>query len=498
MARTKTLHRCAECGAATPRWAGRCPTCGAWNSLIEESPLPTPRGGPGGAGFGAGGFRAGGFGLDGSAPAIPVAVQDISAQGGMPIATGIPEFDRVLGGGLMPGSVSLVGGEPGIGKSTLLLQVLAATARAGRRALLVSAEESATQVRQRADRLGGVVPGVWMVAETSLPGILAAVQDVRPDVVVVDSIQTVWDPELDSTPGSVVQVRGCAHRLAALAKTATLTETSGPAVVLVGHVTKEGSLAGPRVLEHLVDTVLSFEGDRHHALRLLRSVKHRFGPTGELGLFEMTGAGLEGVSDPGGLFLVDRRTDTPGSVVFPSMEGQRPLLVEIQALVVPTPMVSPRRSATGFDGGRLALLLAVLDQRAGLGLGHHDVYVSAVGGVRIADPGADLAVCLALASAATGTPVGDDVVVLGEVGLGGEVRQVAQTPAPPDRGGPTRLQPRGRARARSGRGRVDAAPGRQCAPRLGGLPRLGRPTAAAVGRGRVTRPPAGGRQRQFR
>jgi DNA repair protein RadA/Sms len=255
-----------------------------------------------------------------------------------------------------------------------------------------------------------------------MPGIRAAVEQIRPDVVVVDSIQTVSDPELESVPGSVVQVRGCAQQLSAVAK------ADGPIVILVGHVTKDGALAGPRLLEHLVDTVLSFEGDRHHALRLLRSVKHRFGPTGELGLFEMTGAGLEGVSDAGGLFLADRRPGTPGSVVFPAMEGQRPLLVEVQALVVHSPLPSPRRSATGFDAGRLALLLAVLDQRAGLALGSSDVYVSTVGGVRIVDPGADLAVCLAVASAFSGQAVGDDVVVLGEVGLGGEIRQAAHTP----------------------------------------------------------------------
>jgi DNA repair protein RadA/Sms len=259
------------------------------------------------------------------------------------------------------------------------------------------------------------------VAETSLPGIQAAVEEIRPDVLVVDSIQTVWDPELDSTPGSVAQVRGCAHQLSQLAK------SGGPSTILVGHVTKEGTLAGPRLLEHLVDTVLSFEGDRHHALRLLRSTKHRFGPTGELGLFEMTGTGLAGVAEPGGLFLVDRRPGTPGSVVFASMEGQRPLLVEIQALVAPTTMVSPRRSASGFDAGRLALLLAVLDRRAGVNLAQHEVYVSVVGGVRVSEPGADLAVCLALVSAHLGCAVADDTVVLGEVGLGGEVRQVAHS-----------------------------------------------------------------------
>jgi DNA repair protein RadA/Sms len=381
---------------------------------VEEAHQAAGRGGPGG------GLR--GLGADDAPAARPVALTDIAGDTGEPVPTNVAELDRVLVGGLVPGSITLLGGEPGIGKSTLVLQALAEMAGRGRRGLLVSAEESPTQVRRRAARLDALVPGLWLVAETSMPGIQAAVQEIKPDVLVVDSIQTVWDPDLDSTPGSVVQVRGCAHRLSVMAKADGLT------TILVGHVTKEGTLAGPRLLEHLVDTVLSFDGDRHHALRLLRSVKHRFGPTGELGLFEMTGAGLEGVADPGGLFLVDRRCGTPGSVVFPSMEGQRPLLVEIQALVVQTPMVSPRRSATGFDAGRLALLLAVLDRRAGLSLAHHDVYVSAVGGVRISEPGADLAVCMALASAQTGKPVGDDVVVLGEVGLGGEVRQVAHTP----------------------------------------------------------------------
>jgi DNA repair protein RadA/Sms len=372
----------------------------------------------------AGRDRIGAGGGAPSHPAVaPIALTDVAVDGGAPVSTHLPELDRVLGGGLVPGSVILLGGEPGIGKSTLVLQALAHMARRGLRGLLVSAEESPVQIRRRAERLDALVPGLWLVAETSMPGIQAAVEEINPDVVVIDSVQTVWDPDLESTPGSVVQVRGCAHQLAAMAKA-----DGGPTTILVGHVTKDGSLAGPRVLEHLVDTVLSFEGDRHHALRLLRSVKHRFGPTGELGLFEMTGTGLEGVTDAGGIFLVDRRYGTPGSVVFPSMEGQRPLLVEIQALVVETPMVSPRRSATGFDAGRLALLLAVLDRRAGLSLAHHDVYVSVVGGVRVTDPGADLAVCLALASAATGLAVGDDLVVLGEVGLGGEVRQVAHTP----------------------------------------------------------------------
>jgi DNA repair protein RadA/Sms len=405
MARLRSMHRCTECGAVAPRWAGRCSACGTWNSLLEEVERPPA--------------------FDDVAARTtcgPVAFTDIDAVGGVPLPTGVSEFDRVLGGGLVPGSVTVLGGEPGIGKSTLVLQLLSGLARQGGRGLLVSAEESPAQVRQRVERLDALAPGLWLVGETSMPGIRAAIQEISPDLVVIDSIQTVFDPELESPPGSVVQVRGCAQQLAALAK------AGGPITVLVGHVTKEGTLAGPRLLEHLVDTVLSFDGDRHHALRLLRSAKHRFGPAGELGLFEMTSAGLEGVADAGKLFLADRRSGTAGSVVFPSMEGGRPVLVEIQALVVSSQLPTPRRSATGFDAGRLALLVAVLDRRAGLALGKHDLYVSVVGGVRVADPGADLAVCLALASAFTGEAVGDDVVVLGEVGLGGEVRQVAHTP----------------------------------------------------------------------
>jgi DNA repair protein RadA/Sms len=351
-----------------------------------------------------------------------VALSDIAAEAGAVVPSGLPELDRVFGGGLTPGSITLLGGEPGIGKSTLLLQALAQMARSGRRGLLVSAEESPAQVRRRATRMEAIVPGLWLIAESAMDAILAAVSDLAPDVLVIDSIQTVWDADIESPPGSVAQVRGCAHQLAALAK------GGGPTTILVGHVTKDGALAGPRALEHLVDTVLSFEGDRHHALRLLRAVKHRFGPTGELGLFEMTAAGLEGVSEAGGLFLADRRDQTPGSVVFPAMEGQRPLLVEIQALVAPASAPSPRRSATGFDSGRLALLLAVMARRTGFDLSRQDVYVSVVGGVRVSDPGADLAVCMAVASAYRGEPAGDDLVVVGEVGLGGEIRQVTHTP----------------------------------------------------------------------
>ncbi len=407
MTRVRTVHRCSECGASTPRWAGRCPTCGSWGTLIEEREERGPA-----AGSPGGGERP---------PETAVPLAEIPLGASEPVPTGIGELDRVLGGGLVPGSVSLLGGEPGIGKSTLLLQALGSLAERGARCLLVSAEESGPQVRRRAERLGAALPGVWLVAETALPGIRVAVEEVAPDVVVVDSIQTVWDPGSESPPGSLSQVRGCAHELAVMAR------AGGWAAVLVGHVTKEGTLAGPRVLEHLVDTVLTFDGDRHHALRLLRSVKHRFGPTGELGLFEMTDAGMRGMPDAGGVFLGDRRQGSPGSAVFPAVEGFRPLLVEVQALVVGSNLPAPRRSASGLDHGRLGLLLAVLDRRAGVRTSSADVYLSAVGGVRVVEPGVDLAVCLAVASAVAGSALPADLVVVGEVGLGGELRQVSHT-----------------------------------------------------------------------
>ena len=397
------MHRCTDCGGMAPRWSGRCPACGEWNTLVEEVERPLPAAGPAAVT---------------SAGARPVRVADVEMAEWRTRPTGVEELDRVLGGGLVPGSVTLVGGEPGIGKSTLLLQAAAAMVAAGARCLLVSAEESGQQVRLRAERMGALGAELWLVAETSLPAVVAAVDEVKPDVLVVDSIQTVFDPDVGSAPGSVSQVRECAARLVSLAK------SRGLATVLVGHVTKEGTLAGPRVLEHVVDTVLSFEGERHHSLRLLRAVKHRFGATGELGLFEMAGSGLVGVPDAGALFLADRRPGVPGSVVVPAMEGQRPLLVEVQGLVSPTDLTMPRRSAQGLDAGRLALVLAVLGERAGMTFAKADVYVSAVGGVRVVEPAADLAVALALASAKTGVPLPPDLVACGEVGLGGELRQV--------------------------------------------------------------------------
>jgi DNA repair protein RadA/Sms len=352
--------------------------------------------------------------------AIPIT--EVSTLDGQKHSTGVSELDRVLGGGLVPGSVTLVGGEPGVGKSTLLLQVLAYQARQRGPVLYVSGEESKQQVRARAERLNALSPDLYLLSESSLPAILAAVEQVEPTLLVVDSIQTVEDPNIESAPGSVVQVRQCAHELVHKTKQGTM------ATMLVGHVTKEGGLAGPRVLEHVVDTVLSFEGDRHHALRLLRATKHRFGPTSELGLFDMRESGLVGITDPSGLFLADRRLNVIGSAVVPIVEGQRPLLVEVQALVADSSLSQPRRSVQGHDASRLAMLLAVLDKRAGVKLGALDVYVSAVGGVRLAEPGSDLGVCMALASAFLARPIGGQITACGEVGLGGELRQVAQTP----------------------------------------------------------------------
>jgi DNA repair protein RadA/Sms len=406
VAKIRTIHRCTDCGSIAPRWVGRCPECDAWNTLVEE--------------------------LETSAPAIgsrpsalrakPEPISSISLAGGQPIATGIDELDRVLGGGLVPGSVTLLGGEPGVGKSTLLLHLLAQWARRGQRVLYISGEESPQQVRSRAERLDAVHESLFFSSDSTVPSVIAAIEDVKPTLVVIDSIQTAEEPDIASAPGSVVQVRECAHRFTRIAKSQALP------FILVGHVTKEGGLAGPRVLEHVVDTVLSFEGEKHHALRLLRAVKHRFGPTSELGLFEMTEAGLVGVPDPSGLFLADRRVGVVGSAVVPTMEGQRPLLVEVQALVAESPLAMPRRNVHGVDSSRVALLLAVLDKRAGLSFSGRDVYVSAMGGVRLTEPGCDLSVCLALASSILDQPVPPDLIACGEVGLGGEVRQVSQTP----------------------------------------------------------------------
>lgn len=400
MAKTRTVFRCSQCGAAHPKWQGQCATCEEWNTLVEEVDVPArvAYAGP-------------------ASKAVPLTSVDASDAHARP--TWVSEFDRVLGGGLVAGSVTLLGGEPGIGKSTLTLQILGSLANSGRRGLLVSAEESPQQVQLRAGRLGARRDTVWIVAETALPSILAAVSEVQPDLLVVDSIQTVFDPESDSSPGSVTQVRECAHALVLAAK------ASGVPTILVGHVTKDGNLAGPRVLEHVVDTVLSFEGDRHHALRMLRAAKHRFGATGELGLFEMRDEGLVGLDDPAELLLGDRRPDLAGSCVVPVLEGKRTLLVEVQALVSKTNAPMPRRSAQGVDTNRLATMLAVMQRSGAFFFGDKDVYASVVGGVKVGEPAGDLGLAIALASAASETQVPADVVAIGEVGLGGEIRRVA-------------------------------------------------------------------------
>ena len=413
MARSSARHRCRECDTTSARWAGRCPGCGAWNTLFEEVPR-----------------RPLGIAADVLDPGtMPVPLGAVDATGAAAVPTGVGEFDRVLAGGLVPGSVTLLGGEPGIGKSTLVLQALAARATAGDRVLLISAEESAHQVRLRAERLGPVPADLLILATTDLATVLHAVVEIQPDLVAVDSIQALTDDETPSgerhlagAHGSVTRVRGCAEQLTRMAKAHQV------ATILVGHVTKDGALAGPRALEHMVDTVLSFEGDRHHALRLLTAVKHRFGPAGELGLFEMGESGLEHVADPGRLLLADRREDAPGVVLLPALQGRRTLVVELQALVTPSGSGRPVRSAVGIEGGRLAIVLAVLAKEIELDLSDADVFVSVVGGVRVLEPAADLAIALAVVSAALRLTIPTGVAGAGEIGLAGEVRRVTHLP----------------------------------------------------------------------
>ncbi len=410
MAKRDSRHVCQSCGAVSPRWAGRCESCGAWNSIVEEAAPSSPPRGAGGKSGRPLSFEP----LEGTSPEAARA------------KTGIAEFDRVLGGGLVAGAAILVGGDPGIGKSTLLLQAAAALAR-GMRVAYVSGEESIDQVRLRATRLGLAKAPVALAAATDLRDVLATLDGPdAPTAVVIDSIQTMYLDTLDSAPGTVAQVRACAGELVRLGK------RRGISVLLVGHVTKEGAIAGPRVMEHMVDTVLYFEGERGHQFRILRAVKNRFGPTDEIGVFEMTGAGLAEVPNPSQLFLADRREDVSGvsgAAVFAGIEGTRPVLVEIQALVGPPAQGSPRRAVVGWDTARLAMVLAVLETRCGLVFAANDVYLNVAGGLRIAEPAADLAVAAALVSALTGRPVPPDAVVFGEIGLAGEVRAVGQTEA---------------------------------------------------------------------
>ncbi|HUP18928.1 MAG TPA: DNA repair protein RadA [Gemmatimonadota bacterium] len=399
--RSRTRFVCASCGAATPKWAGRCPECGEWNSMVEEV---VERGAP---------AR--------SAAAAPVApLSDVSAADAARVPTGTPELDRLLGGGIVPGGLYLVGGEPGIGKSTLLLQMAGALAARGSRVLILAGEESPAQIKLRAERLGVASEGVLVAAGTALDALIGACERVEPDIVILDSIQTAYDPALSSAPGSVSQVR------AAAAEFQRWCKARGAAAFLVGHVTKGGGLAGPKTLEHAVDAVLQFEGDPHHDYRVLRARKNRFGSTHEIAVFTMGERGMEAVENPSAFFLDRTRRDRPvaGSAHVASLEGTRPLLIEIQALVAESPYGTPQRVSGGFDGRRLALLLAVLDRRAGLRLGSSDVFLNVVGGLSLTEPAADLGVVVALASSRADRPLKAGTVVFGEVGLTGEVRPV--------------------------------------------------------------------------
>ncbi|SFA71691.1 DNA repair protein RadA/Sms [Poseidonocella pacifica] len=407
MAKASVSYSCSECGAQTSKWAGRCEACGAWNTITEDTPLSA---GPASNSLGASRGRT-----------IPLS--DLSTHEAPPPRTsaGVEELDRVLGGGLVPASAILVGGDPGIGKSTLLLQAAARFARSGLKTIYISGEEASAQVRMRAQRLGLTESPVMLAAETNLRDILTTLEAERPQLAIIDSIQTMWSDQVGSAPGSVSQVRAAAHELTTFAK------RRGVAVILVGHVTKDGQIAGPRVVEHMVDTVLYFEGERGHQFRILRAVKNRFGPADEIGVFEMTGRGLVQVSNPSALFLSERGDAVPGSAVFAGIEGTRPVLVEMQALVAPSTLSQPRRAVVGWDGGRLAMILAVLESRCGVPFAGLDVYLNVAGGMKISEPAADLAVAAALLSAREDVSLPEGAVVFGEISLSGALRPVAQT-----------------------------------------------------------------------
>ncbi|WBU64401.1 DNA repair protein RadA [Paracoccus aerodenitrificans] len=405
MTKPVTSFTCQECGATQPKWAGRCDACGAWNSIVEEAPLSQ---GPG-RGLGVAKGRS-----------IPLSALSTEEPPPPRAESGLAEFDRVLGGGLVPGSALLVGGDPGIGKSTLLLQAAAQFAKRGIEAIYISGEEASAQVRMRAQRLRLAEAPVRLGAETALRDILTTLDAERPDLAVIDSIQTLWSDTVDSAPGSISQVRAAAHELVTFAK------KRGVAVILVGHVTKEGQIAGPRVVEHMVDTVLYFEGERGHQFRILRAVKNRFGPADEIGVFEMTGGGLAEVANPSALFLSERGQPSPGSAVFAGIEGTRPVLTEIQALVAPSTLASPRRTVVGLDSGRVSTILAVLEARCGIPFTGLDVFLNVAGGMRVMEPAADLAIAAALLSAREDSALPAECVTFGEISLSGALRPVAQ------------------------------------------------------------------------
>jgi DNA repair protein RadA/Sms len=408
--KTKVIYVCQNCGAQSPRWLGKCPSCESWNTYVEENTVAMSR-------------SAESRGVVSGAIDKPVLLKEIIGDEGSRFLTGLREFDRVMGGGIVPGSVTLIGGDPGIGKSTLALQAVCHLSQKGQKVLYISGEESIKQTKMRADRVvsaSKAANSLYIVNQVDLSVIIEFIKKMSPTVVVIDSIQVVYHPEVVSSPGSVAQVRECSAMLTQLAK------SQGFALFVIGHVTKEGTLAGPRVLEHLVDTVLYFEGERYTSYRILRTIKNRFGSTNELGVFEMTSSGLLEVSNPSEIFLLERPKNASGSVVVPILEGTRPFLVEIQGLVSRSSFGMVRQKAQGFDANRLALLVAVLEKRLGLNLQDKDIFVNVVGGVKIMDPAADLAVVTAVASALLDKIVAYDTVILGEVGLSSEVRSVSQ------------------------------------------------------------------------
>lgn len=410
MAKEKTVYVCSACGYETSRWMGKCPGCSAWNTMEEQAPqAAVSQATPVKANKQRGGTGAKALRLD-----------EIPEETAARASTGIAELDRVLGGGVVEGSLMLVGGDPGIGKSTLLLQVSEHLARQGARMLYISGEESARQIKMRARRLGVTDGNLLILSENAMDAAEKRWEEIQPDYMIIDSIQTMYRPDMASAPGSVSQVRECASLLMRMAK------TTGCAVFLVGHVTKEGAIAGPRILEHMVDVVLYFEGDRQHEYRILRAVKNRFGSVNELGLFEMREKGMIPVANPSEMLLSERAKNVPGSCVIPAIEGSRPMLVDVQALALQTAYGTPRRTTNGFDAGRLALLLAVLEKRAGVSLFNQDVYVNVAGGLSLSEPAADLALCAAVASSVRDTCIPGDWAVAGEVGLAGEIRAVSQ------------------------------------------------------------------------
>jgi len=408
MAKEKTVYICSACGYETPRWMGKCPGCSSWNTLEEQAPAAAAsapvkankqRGGTG---------------------AKAMQLEEIPEENAARASTGIGELDRVLGGGVVEGSLMLVGGDPGVGKSTLLLQASEHLAQSGARVLYISGEESARQIKMRARRLGVRSENLLILSENAMDAAEKRWEELQPDYMIIDSIQTMYRPDMASAPGSVSQVRECASLLMRMAK------TTGCAVFLVGHVTKEGAIAGPRILEHMVDVVLYFEGDRQHDHRILRAVKNRFGSVNELGLFEMRENGMAEVENPSEMLLSERAKNVPGSCVIPAIEGSRPMLVDVQALALQTAYGTPRRTTNGFDSGRLALLLAVLEKRAGVSLFNQDVYINVAGGLSLSEPAADLALCAAVASSVRESCIPGDWAVMGEVGLAGEIRAISQ------------------------------------------------------------------------